>query len=64
MKDILKRLQNADFAYEAPLAAIRLIDDAADEIERLREELKAMRNSRDEWQSLAENLNATVKELR
>jgi hypothetical protein len=61
MDDILKRLQTADFAYEAPLKAIRLIDDAADEIARLREELEAMKNSRDEWQDLAEHLNAAIK---
>ena len=40
MTDIVKRLRNSEYAYEPPLKALDLIDEAADEIERLREALR------------------------
>lgn len=42
--DIVKRLRNTEFAFEPPLAAIDLMDGAADEIERLRGALKELLN--------------------
>lgn len=40
MTDIVERLRNTEFAFEPPLKAIDLMEEAADEIERLRAALK------------------------
>ena len=38
--DIVERLRNTEFSFEPPIGAVDLMEDAADEIERLRRDVE------------------------
>lgn len=49
MRDIVERLQNEEWPGEIPLNVVDMIDDAADEITRLRGENERLRAANETW---------------